>query len=314
MKKHSHTSEEKELLKSLGDMIGSQDTDKGYSGSFLNFCARMLSVRPEANADFKLSLEQDLLKRHPAYLVKEADASMNSAFNVLGNKLRGLAAKVKREFLTMIPLKRLAFGGVPALAIILALIIAIGNPRVDTARAIEILENDPHISAVIEAYGLRVRHVKMWGNLGYILLDRDPYFEDVEATIIVDLERKTVWKIVAQEGRLLSKSEVTGYLDDREAYWADKKRELAAEGERQGMTFLEYITHLKKEGAAKSEKKAAAKGMTPEEYKTHLADEKAARVEAYIAEFTAKAESMGMTADEYKAYLAEKKADRGTDL
>ncbi len=310
MEKHSDIPKEKELLKSLEDLVDGRDTGQKETGSFLAFCARLLSVKPKADPDFKLSLEQDLLEKHQAHLVRGGNSSVDNALNVLGRGLHGWVAAAKEALFTPKPLKRLAFGGVPVLVIVLAVIIAVGNPRVDIARAVEIMERDPHISALIETYGLSVGHVKMWGNLGYILLDRDPDFEDLEVTIIVDLERKLVWKIVAQEGRVLSKREITGYLDDREAHWADKKKALAAEAERQGMTFLEYITHLKKEGAAKLEEKAAAKGMTPEEYKAQLADEKAAKVEAYVAAFAEKSERMGMTPEEYKAYLVEKKAGK----
>jgi len=311
MERHSDTSKQEGLLESLEDLVNSQGVDKKYTGSFLGFCARLLSVKPKVDAAFRQSLEQDLLKRHPAYLAKDVEAPLGSAFHVLGNRLRGMASIAKGELLTMKPLKRLAFGSVPALAIVLAVIIAIGNPRVDSARAIEILKNDPQISAVIEAYDLRVQYVKMKGNLGYIFLDRDPGFDDVEATIVVDLSRETVWKIVAQEGKILSKSEITDYLDGKETRWAEKERELSAEAERQGMTFKQYLTDIKKESAVAFERQAAAKGMTIEEYKAYLGDEKAAEVEAYLAEFEAKAESMGMTPEEYKAYLVEEKSAKG---
>ncbi len=300
MEKQRGNAGEKELLKSLEGLVENQDTGKRYAGSFLDFCARLLSIRPKADVEFKLSLEQDLLEKHPAYLAEEADSRLNSPPIVSGKKLRGWAARLSGILLNGNPLKRLAFGSVPVLAIVLALIIAIGNPRVDIARAVEILESDPQISAVIETYGLRVRHVKMWGNLGFILLDRDPYFEDVEVTIVVDLKQETVWKIVADEGGVLSKSEVTGYLDTKEANWAKQKSVWVAEAERQGMSFLEYITHLKKEGAVEFGKRAAAKGMTPDEYRDDLADEKAAEAEAYLAAFAAKAESLGMTPGELK--------------
>ena len=315
MEKQLEDAGEEELLKSLERLVESQAAGKEDPGSFLGFCARLLSVKPKADAGFKLALKRDLLVRHPAHLEEKADAASADGFGAIGRRWRGCVVTLIRKVLGINPIKRLAFGSVPVVAIVLAVIIAIGDPRVDTARAVEIMENDSQINAAIEAYGLRVRHVRTWKGLGYILLDRDPDFEDFEVTIVVDLERKTVWKIVAQEGQVLSKSEITGYLDDREAYWASKKRELAAEAEVQGMTFLEYITRLKKEGAAKFEEQAAAKGMTAEEYKIYLADEKAAGVEAHIAEFAAKAESMGMTAEEYKVYLVREKADKaGSDL
>jgi hypothetical protein len=308
MEKQSDDSREKELLKSLEDLVESEDTDKRYAGSFLGFCARLLSLKPRADADFKLSLEQELLEKHPAHIAKEVDAPVPNIFSSLGNRLRELASTARGELLTMRPLKRLAFGSVPALAIVLALIIAIGNPQVDIARAMEILDSDPHISAVIEAYGLEVQHVKVKGNIGYILLDRDPNVDDVEITIAVDMGNGTVWKIVVQERKILSKSEISGYLDEREADLSKKKKGFAVKAERLGMTLEEYTTHLKKEDYAKFEKGAAARGMTPEEYKTYLAEEKTDKAESYLAEFSAKAESMGMTPAELKAYLAEENA------
>lgn len=312
MEKQSGSSREKELLRSLEELVDSKDSDQIYANSFLGFCSRLLSIRPKADTDFRLSLQQDLLKKHPAYLEKKVNAPLLNKFNMLKNMMRGLSAMEGGELPTKTRVKRFAFGSVPALAIVLALIIAIGNSRVDIARAMEILESDPQISAVIERYDLKVQHVEMRSNLGYIFLDSDPGIDDVEVTIIVDLNRETVWKIVAQESKIMSKDEITGYLDGKEAYWAKKKKEFAAEAERLGMTSEEYMTHLKKEGAAKFEEKAAARGMTPGEYKTYLADEKAAKVEAYLAEFAAKAESMGMTVEEYKAYLTEIKEAKKT--
>jgi len=292
---------EEGLIEHLDDLVDRSSTSRKHSSPFLDFSSRLIGIRPKADPSFESSLEQTLLGRHPAN-------TMKTAANPVFTRLRDwVGAAIHATWATR-PLKRLAFGGVPALAIVLALIIAIGNPRVDIARAVEILESDPQISAVIEAYGLRVRHVKMWKNLGYVLLDRDPYFEDVEVAIVVDLEKKTVWKIVAQDKQILSKSEITRYLEDKEAHWAKKKKQLAVEADRRGMSFMDYIAHLKREHAMDVEAKASAKGMTVEEYEDDLEDEKAAKAEAYLAEFTAKAESMGMTVEEYKAYLVEEKA------
>lgn len=78
MKKQSGISEEKELLKKLEDSAGGKEAEERYTGSLLGFCARLLSVKPKADAESGLSLEQQLLERHPAHLAKKADAPMNN--------------------------------------------------------------------------------------------------------------------------------------------------------------------------------------------------------------------------------------------
>jgi len=302
MEEHPGRLEDRRLLNGLADEIEG-DADRETARSFMGFCSQLLSVRPKADDAFKLALARDLLRRHPAYVEGGAEARSAGRLKTAVSRLKDRAAMAARTVFGTKPLRYLAFGSAPALVIVLALIIAVGNPRVDIARAVEILENDPQINAVIKAYGLRVRHVKMWDHLGYILLDRDPDFEDVEVTIVVDLKSENVWKLVAQEGRILSKREITAYLDDKEAHWARKKREWAVEADRRGMTFEAYLAHIVEKSAAAFELGAAAKGMTPDEYKAYLYSERAFRAKAWLAEFTAEAESMGMTIEEYKAYL-----------
>jgi len=315
MKRTSDNIDEKGLLKRLDDLINGKDAGRGYFDSFLGFCARMLRIKPKADSGFESSLKHTLLKKHPGYAKDKIGASKLSKSNTLRSKLHDFAHDAIAALTNMKLIKRVAFGGVPVLAIVLALIIIVGNPRVDMARAVEIMESDPQIIAVIEAYDLRVQHVKVKGNIGYILLDRDPDFDDVEVTIAVDMENETVWKIVTQEGGFLSKSEITEYFSDKEANWAEYKKTFAAEAERMGLTLEEYEAQLYAQKAAEFSEKAEGMGMTPEEFKAYLAEEKTAKAEAYISEFRAKAESLGMTIEEYKAYLeAEKAAEKDADL
>lgn len=309
MKRTSSNIDEKEMLKRLEGLIDSKDSRRRYSNSFLGFCARLLSIKPKEAAGFRSSLEQVLLEKHAAYVEKKADAAVTSKLGMLTARLHDLAVSANRVLLNMKPVKRAAFGSVPVLAIALALIIAVANPRVDIARAMEIMENDPQISSVIEAYNLKVQRIEMRDHLGYIFLDIDPDIDDVEVTIIVDLNRETVWKIVAREGAILSKDEITGYLDGKKAYWEEKKREFAAEAKRIGMTLEEYEAHIYEQKVAEFEAKAESMGMTPDEYKAYLAEKAISKVELYLkmdeGTFAAEAENMGMTPDEYKAYLTD---------
>ena len=284
MMKPPDNTDDEELLDRLDNLIDGRDADRGYTNSFLRFCARLLSIKPEADPGFESSLEQMLLQKHPVYAKETARASAISRARTLSAHLGNVAAMARGVFANVKPSRRLAFGSVPALVIALALILVIGSPRVEIARAVEIMESDPLVSDAIEKYDLSVKGVKVWKDLAYIFLHPNPDFDQFEVTIIVDLSRETVWKIVAHEGEILSKSQITGYFDDKEAYWAEKKKEFAAEAGRMGMTLEEYKAHLHEQEAAEFAAKAESMGMTPEEYKAYLIEQKAAKVEAYLAD------------------------------
>lgn len=330
MRKESDISREKALLKGLEDLIDSKDAGQKYANSFLGFCSRLLSIRPKADTDFRLSLQQDLLKKHPAYLEKKVNAPLFNKFNMLKSMMRGLSAITGGELPTRTRVRRFAFGSVPALAIVLALIIAIGNPQVDIARAMEILADDPQISAVIEEYDLKVQGVEVRDNVAYIFLDLDPDKGDLEVTITVDLDDGTIGKTIAEEGEIIQDEEVVGtvgeltakkegvvldvpdikaYFDKKKACFRKMKIAFAAKAERMGMSPAEYKAHLAKEESAAFTAKAEEIGMTPKEYKAYLVEEKIVKVKPYLEKmkeaFAAKAERMGMTPEEYKAYLAE---------
>ena len=127
-------------------------------------------------------------------------------------------------------IKRFAFVGAMVLVIALALVVMVVSPRLETAKAMEIMENDPQVSAVIEKYDLQVKEVDVQDNIAYIVLDCD----DLKVTITVDLEVGTVGKIVTKNG------ETTHYTEDIEK----ANVEFEAKAKANNMTVEEYKAYL----------------------------------------------------------------------
>ena len=269
--------EENELLKRVEDLIDKKDANQKYTNSFLGFCSRLLSIRPKAEGDFQISLQQELLKKHPIHLEKKAETGKTGRSSKF-NKMIG-------EFITRKNVKRFTFAAVPTLVILLAFAFTmIITPQLQEARAMEVVANDPQVRAVIEEYNLEVQEVKVKGNIAYIFLDQEDL--QLQVTIAVDLDNGTVGKIVKMDGKTY-KTENIGKSNP----------EFETKAEAKKMTAAEYKAYLSEQ----FEVKAEAMRMTVEEYKTHLAQQKKAKHESFKAEAQAK----GMTVEKYKVYLVE---------
>jgi hypothetical protein len=190
------------------------------------------------------------------------------------------------NFMKKIKLSILA--GVLALVIIFALAFnMLISPQMKVAQAMEIMQNDPRVNAVIEEYNLQVEEVEVVGNVAYIFL----YIEKdgIEVTLTVDLESGTVGKIVSENGEI--KAGEINYDDEDNAF--EKKAEAM------GLSEEELKTKMILEYKVKAEKM----GMTAEEFKAHLDNEKKEWDNKSVEE---KAEIKGMTVEEYEAAIQNK--------
>ena len=67
-------------------------------------------------------------------------------------------------------IKHFALIGAPAIAVVLALIFTVINPKLQEVRAIEIAKNDPQIRKLMEENGVVIKEVKVKGDKAYVLL------------------------------------------------------------------------------------------------------------------------------------------------
>ena len=151
---------DEELLKKVEELIDAKNNRQRFADSVLGFCSRLIGVKPKPGVDFQLSLKRELLKKHPAYIEKEVESRDNLV----------LKLTTIRRFITMKNIKRFGLVGVPALAIILALVFTVVNPKLQMARAMEIAKNDPQIQQLIEDYGVEIKQVKLQDGKAFVLL------------------------------------------------------------------------------------------------------------------------------------------------
>jgi len=298
MNKQTNNLDEKELLKRVEDLIDGKISNQKFTNSFLGFCSRLFSVRPKTDADFQLSLKRELLKKHPVYFEKEVESRSS-------NKIQNSIITIK-EFMTMEKNKCFALIGIPAILVIAVAIIftSVINPGIQTAKAMEVMANDPQVRSVIEEYNLKVQEVVIKGDTAYIILDN---VDRSNVIVTVDLNNGTVGRIVKEMNGDRTKAEA---FEEKaaamgisiEEFKKQLRERYEAKAESMGMTveeFKNYLIEQKKAGAEAFEKKAEANGMTVKEFKLYLTEQ-----------YEVKAESMGMTIEEFQIYLKEqKKAD-----
>jgi len=297
MNKQNNNLNEKELLKKVEDLIDGKTINQKITNSFLGFCSHLFSIRPKTNADFQLSLKRELLKKHSIYFEKEVGSRSR-------NKIQNLIITIK-EFITM-KKTRLALIGVPAtLVIALAFIFtSVISPISQTARAMDIMANDPQVREVIEQYNLDVQEVITKGNTAYIVLNT---VDDATHIMGLDLENGTVEEIVKEQRKkdvekvetFEQKATAMGMsVEEFKLYLQDQYEDKA---ESKGMSVEEFKKCLEDEKKAEAgafKQKATANGMTVREYKIYL-----------MEEYKAKAESKGVTIEEFKIYLGEQKKE-----
>ncbi|MBW1914310.1 MAG: hypothetical protein JRI86_05160 [Deltaproteobacteria bacterium] len=297
MNKQTNNLDEKELLKTVEDLIDGKTSNQKFINSFLGFCSRLFSVRPKTDEPFQLSLKRELLKKHPAYFKKEVDSRKK-------NKIQNLVVNIK-EVISMKKTK-LALIGVPATLVIALTIIftSVISPVSQTARAMEIIANDPQIREVIERYNLDVQKVITKGNTAYIILNT---VDNVTHIMKMDLKNGTVEEIVKEQSEkniakyeaFEQKAAAMGMTVEEFKSYLQEQYETKAES--MGMSteeFKKYLKNQKKTEAEAFEQKAAAMGMTVEEFKSYLQEQ-----------YETKAESMGMSTEEFKKYLENQKKE-----
>ena len=294
MNKQNNNLDEKKLLKRVEDLIDGKTNNQKLTNSFLGFCSRLFSVRPKTDEDFQLSLRRELLKKHSAYFEKEVGSHSD-------NKIQNLIITIK-EFMTMKKTKRFASIGIPATLVIAVVMIftSVINPAIQTAKAMEIVANDPQVRSVIEEYNFNVQEVVIKNDTAYIILDT---VDSSSVIVTVDLNNGTVGKIVKENG---DGTKVEAFEEKAAAMGltveelkADMIEQYEVKAESIGMTveeFKNYLIEQKKVESEAFEKKAGANGMTVKEFKLYL-----------IKQYEAKADSMGMTIEEFQIYLKEQK-------
>ena len=157
MNKEFNNLKDEELLKKVEELIDGKNDRQRFTDSFLGFCSRLIGVKPKPDADFQLSLKRSLLEK---YREREVESHGNFV----------LKLTTIREFITMKNIKRFGLVGVPALAIILALIFTVVNPKLQMARAMEIAKNDPQIQQLMKNYGVEIKQVELKDGKAYVLL------------------------------------------------------------------------------------------------------------------------------------------------
>ncbi len=196
------------------------------------------------------------------------------------------------NFKLMKKIKLSILAGVPALVIIFALAFnLLLSPQMKVAQAMEIMQNDPKINAVIEEYDLHVQEVEVVGNVAYIFLNIDN--DGMEITLTVDLKSEVVGKIVTKNGETKVYDAESKDKDKKESYAFKKKAELM------GLSAKELKTKMVLYYKAKAEKM----GMTIEEFKIYLDNQEMEWDNKTTEE---KAEIKGMTVEEYEAAIQKK--------
>ncbi len=179
---------ERKLLQKIEALIEGDDRQKNTS-SFLGFCSRLLGVKPKINEDFQSSLRQELFEKHSLNINrKEVDSRDMQESPLLYNFLDQL---IMKNF------KKVAFAGVPALALLFLVFTMVFTPNTQIANAMKIMENDPQVSSIIEQFNLEAQDVEIKGNMVYISLGKD---DSSEFTVIVNLDRGIVAKMVPGSG------------------------------------------------------------------------------------------------------------------
>lgn len=157
MNKRFNNLKDEELLKKVEELIDGKNDRQRFADSLLGFCSRLIGVKPKPGADFQLSLKRSLLEKYHEREVESRD-------NLV------LKLTTIRRVITMKNIKRFGLVGVPALAIILALIFTVVNPKLQMARAMEIAKNDPQIQQLMNDYGVEIKEVKLQDGKAFVLL------------------------------------------------------------------------------------------------------------------------------------------------
>jgi len=159
MNKEFNNLKDEELLKKVEELIDGKNDRQRFTDSFLGFCSRLIGVKPKPDADFQLSLKRGLLEKYHEREVESRDNLVLKIINI-------------RRFITMKNIKRFGLVGVPALAlaIVLALVFTVVNPKLQMARAMEIAKNDPQIQQLMEKYGVEIKQVELKDGKAYVLL------------------------------------------------------------------------------------------------------------------------------------------------
>lgn len=150
---------DEEVVKRLEELLAGASDPRRDGTAFSAFCARLLALKPKAEARFELSLKERLIAEYNA----QADAP-NWAGNP-ASKLRNV-----RRFFNMQNVKRFGLAGVGAIAVIAALFFTLINPRLQMAASTEIARNDPKVQQLMKDYGVEVRQVKLVGGKACVLL------------------------------------------------------------------------------------------------------------------------------------------------
>ena len=201
MDKQNNNLGEKELLKRVEDLIDNKNSNQKFSNSFLGFCSRLFSVKPEINVDFQLSLKREFLKKYLAHIeerVESCDVNKINKLEIIKYKLLNIK--------NLVTMKKSILIGTPALvlAIVAVMVFQPFGPSVS-----KLISGS---SFIAEAKALYEQNLEN-SILHQIITEKDG--KDLEAYAKVK-------GISVKEAR-----EEWRWSDGTEEYWMDSKHDLS---------------------------------------------------------------------------------------